>query len=43
MLLLNVAVDGTAEMLKSEAEPLRAGWTRVDAGGLAGAGSSGLT
>ena len=33
MLLLNVAADGTAEMLESEAESfLRAGWVRVDAG-----------
>jgi hypothetical protein len=34
-LLLNVAADGTVEMLESEAESfLRAGWVRVDAGGL---------
>jgi predicted phage terminase large subunit-like protein len=41
MLLLNVAADGTVEMLESEAESfLRAGW---EAGGLAGTGSSDLT
>ena len=33
MLLLNVAADGTVEMLESEAESfLRAGWEKVDAG-----------
>ena len=33
MLHLNVAADGTVEMLESEAESLlRAGWVRVDAG-----------
>jgi hypothetical protein len=35
MLLLNVAADGTVQMLESEAESfLRAGWVRVDAGDL---------
>jgi predicted phage terminase large subunit-like protein len=37
MLLLNVAADGTCEMPESEAESfLRAGWTRVGAGGSQG-------
>jgi predicted phage terminase large subunit-like protein len=37
LLLLNVAADGTVEMLESEAESfLRAGWVRVDGGGLRG-------
>jgi len=44
LLLLNVAADGTCEMSESEAESLlRAGWERVDAGGLAGTESSDLT
>jgi predicted phage terminase large subunit-like protein len=35
MLHLNVAADGTVEMLESEAESfLRAGWERVEAGGF---------
>ena len=35
MLHLNVAADGTVEMLESEAESfLRAGWVRVDTGDL---------
>jgi hypothetical protein len=35
LLLLNVAADGTVEMLESEAESfLRAGWERVEAGDL---------
>jgi hypothetical protein len=35
MLHLNVAADGTVEMLESEAESfLRAGWERVDTGDL---------
>ena len=42
LLLLNVAADGTVEMLEEEAESfLRAGWVRVDAGDLAGTGSKG--
>ena len=33
LLLLNVAADGTCEMLESEADSfLRAGWKRVDPG-----------
>jgi predicted phage terminase large subunit-like protein len=41
LLLLNVAADGTVEMLESEAESfLRAGWERVDAADLAGTRSS---
>jgi hypothetical protein len=42
LLHLNVAADGTAEMLEEEAESfLRAGWERVDAGDLAGTRGSG--
>ena len=42
LLHLNVAADGTVEMLESEAESfLRAGWERVDTGDLAGTRSSG--
>jgi hypothetical protein len=41
---LNVAADGTVEMLESEAQSfLRAGWERVHAAGLAGTESSDLT
>jgi hypothetical protein len=37
LLHLNVAADGTVEMLESEAESLlRAGWVRVNAGDLRG-------
>jgi hypothetical protein len=37
MLLLNIAADGTVEMLESEAESfLRAGWVRADHGDLLG-------
>ena len=44
LLHLNVAVDGTVEMLESEAESfLRAGWERVDSDGLARTGGSDLT
>jgi hypothetical protein len=44
MLHLNVAGDGTVEMLESEAESfLRAGSERVEADSLAGTGSSDLT
>ena len=42
LLHLNVAADGTAEMLEEEAESfLRVGWERVDAGDLAGTRGSG--
>jgi predicted phage terminase large subunit-like protein len=42
MLHLGVAADGTIEMPEAEAAPfLRAGWVRVDADDLAGAGGSG--
>ena len=44
LLHLNVAADGTVEMLESEAQSfLRAGWERVHADGLAGTESSDLT
>jgi hypothetical protein len=37
LLLMNVAADGTVEMLESEAESfLQAGWVRVDTGYLEG-------
>ena len=44
LLHLNVAADGTVEMLESEAESfLQAGWERVHADGFAGTESSDLT
>ena len=44
LLHLNVAADGTVEMLESDAQSfLRAGWERVHADGLAGTESSDLT
>ena len=42
LLHLNVAADGTAEMLEEQAESfLRPGWEKVDAGDLAGTRGSG--